>query len=114
MEKTMERKYFVKSSWIFNLESMSDHVHCIIYDAEDGKFEFPIEVAGKMMKSIEDLEDLLEECHKLEWIAKSRKVTGKEYGRIKAIVNYRVYARYARCIASGVDESRAGACFADI
>lgn len=109
-----ERKYWVKTSWIFNLESMNDHVHCIIYDVEDGKVDFPFEVAGKEMRSIEDLEALLDECYKLEWTAKSGKVTGKEYGRIKEIVNYRVFARYARCLASGMDEARAGECFAEI
>ena len=26
------RKYFVKGSWIFNLESMDDKLYCIKYD----------------------------------------------------------------------------------
>lgn len=109
-----ERKYFVKSGWIFNLESMNDHVWCIIYDAQENKVQFPIEVAGKMMKDEEDLYALKDECNDLEWIAKSRKVTGREYGRIKEIVEYRVMARYTRCLNSGMSEARAGACFGDL
>ena len=86
------RKYFVKGSWIFNLESMDDKLHCIKYD----------------------LDDLIDECETLQWAAKSRKVTGKEYGRIKEIVSWRVEQRYFRCIANGMKEKDAGACFSDL
>lgn len=109
-----ERKYLVKESWIFNLESMHDRIWCIIYDVRDKVITLPVEVAGRIMKDEDDLQNLLEECYELEWIAKSRRVTGKEYGRIKEIVNYRVMARYARCMASGMRESDAGACFEDL
>lgn len=109
-----ERKYWVKQGWIFNLESMHDHVWCIIYDAEDGKIQFPFEVAGRIMNDEDDLYALIDECNQLEWIAKSGRVTGKEYGRIKEIVNYRVMARYVRCLESGMSEYKAGACFEDL
>jgi len=112
--KQQERKYRVKGSWIFNLESMSDHIWCIIYDAEEGKIRFPISVAGKLIKDEDGLYELKDECFELEWAAKSRKVTGREYGRIKAIVEYRVMARYTRCLNSGMSESMAGECFADM
>ena len=108
------KTYFVKGSWIFNLESMNDFMWCMIYDAEDGKLDFPVEVAGKVMQDIDDLFALKEECNELEWVAKSRKVTGKEYGRIKEIAEFRILQRYFRCINSGMDEQKAGACFQDM
>lgn len=114
-----ERKYWVKESWRFNLESMNDHLWCMIYAVEDGDdeifghIEFPIEVAGKTCRSVDDLYDLKDECANLRELAWGR-VTGKEYGRIKEIVNYRVMARYVRCIESGMSDYMAGACFEDI
>jgi len=114
MAKNEIRKYFVKQSWIFNLESMHDHLWCIIYDWEDGKVNFPIEIAGKTINDVDEIQELLDECCELEWAAKCRKVTGKEYGRIKAIVEYRVMARYVRCLNSGMEERFAGECFADM
>lgn len=108
------RKYFVKGSWIFNLESMDDKLHCIKYDLEDGNLEFPLMLADTEIKDFDDLENLIQECENLQWIAKSRKVTGSEYGRIKQIVSWRVEQRYMACMASGMDERKAGQCFSDI
>ena len=110
----MERKYFVKSGWIFNLESMDDRLMCLIYDAEEGNLTFPVEIAGTVCRDEDDIYALKEECNRLEWTAKSGKVTGKEYGRIKEIVTWRVSARYARCLASGMSERDAGLCFEDM
>lgn len=109
-----EKKYFVKQGWIFNLESMQDKVACIGYDVDDGKIQFPIEIAGKDMNSFEDLEAIREEAYELEWKAKSGKVTGKEYSRIREIVTWRVNQRYMTCIASGMSEADAGICFQDM
>ena len=109
-----ERKYFIKMNWIFNLESMHDFIWCVIYDVEDGKLTFPFEVAGKVMNDEDDLHKLMDECSDLEWAAKSRKVTGKEFGRIKEIVHFRVGQRYLRCVNSGMNEQMAGACFEDL
>lgn len=108
------KTYYVKGSWIFNLEAMHDKLWCMIYDIRDGKLACPFEAAGKTITCEEDLEELLDESFELEWIAKSRKVTGKEYGRIKEIVNWRVMQRYMTCLANGMDESDAGACFSDL
>ena len=108
------RKYCVKESWIFNLESMNDKCWCLIYDMEDGLIETPFEVAGKTINDISDLHELMEEAEKLEWIAKSRKVTSKEYGRIKEIVSWRVGQRYMTCLAHGMNEQQAGECFGDM
>ena len=108
------RKYFVKGSWIFNLESMDDKLHCIKYDLEDEKISFPLTIAGTKITDFDDLDDLIDECETLQWAAKSRKVTGKEYGRIKEIVSWRVEQRYFRCIAHGMKEKDAGACFSDL
>lgn len=108
------RKYYVKQSWIFNLESMHDRVWCMIDDIREGKLTCPFDVAGKTINDEDDLMELLNEAGELEWRAKSGKVTGKEYGRIKKIVEWRVMARYATCLASGMDERRAGVCFEDM
>lgn len=108
------RKYHVKQSWIFNLESMHDKCWCLIYDIRDGELKTPVEVAGKMINDEDDLEDLMEEIQELEWTAKRGKVTSKEYGRIKEIVNWRVYQRYATCVANGMNEKDAGYCFNDM
>lgn len=108
------RKYFVKTSWIFNLEAMNDKCWCIIYDIRDGKITLPIEIAGKIINDEDDVFAIKEEAENLEWIAKSRKVTGKEYGRIKELVEWRVNQRYMTCIAAGMDERQAGGCFEDL
>ena len=110
----MERKYWIKQSWIFNLESMQDRLMCIEYDIEDGKLQFPLEICGRQINDYDDLQQLREDAERLEWTAKSGKVTGKEFGQIKEMVTWRVNQRYARCIASGMDESRAGMCFEDM
>ena len=109
-----ERKYFVKQSWIFNLESMHDKLSVIEIDLDEGNLKFPIEVVGKIINNYTDLYDLRDEASELEWIAKSRKVTSKEYGRIKVMVEWRVMQRYATCMASGMAESDAGLCFTDM
>ena len=108
------KKYWVKESWIFNLESMHDKLWVLENDVEEGRLVFPFEVAGKTIESYDDLEDLKEEASTLEWKAKSGRVTGMEYGRIKAIVEWRVMARYNRCLASGMSEREAGKCFGDM
>ena len=109
-----ERKYRVKGEWIFNLESMHDKLWVIENDVIEKELDFPFEIAGKTIKNFDDLDDLKAEVEALEWIAKSGKVTGKEYGRIKAIVEWRTMVRYARCLASGMSESDAGKCFQDM
>jgi len=108
------KKYFVKEGWIFNLESMHDKLFCIALDLREGRLKAPLEIAGKTINSEDDIDELMDEASKLEWIAKSRPVTSKEYGRIKAIVNWRVEARYATCIANGMNEADAGRCFEDL
>lgn len=114
MASRQVRKYFVKMSWIFNLESMHDMLHCIIYDIEDGIINCPVEIAGTICNDIDDIYKLMDEAERLEWTAKSGRVTGKEYGRIKEIVNWRVMQRYMTCVASGMSDNFAGACFDDL
>lgn len=113
----MKRKgntYHIKEGWIFNLEAMHDKLWCLIYDLRDGNLTLPIQIAGTDINSEEDLYALQEESENLEWIAKSRKVTSKEYGRIKQLVNWRVEQRYATCLANGMAENQAGLCFDDL
>ena len=112
--KSDEKKYFIKESWIFNLEAMHDKLWCVIYDIRDYGLKNPIEICGTKIESEEDVHALLEEAENLEWIAKSRKVTSKEYGRIKQLVNWRVEQRYAACLASRMEERQAGQCFEDL
>lgn len=114
MNGKTQKTYPVRESLIFNLESMHDKLFVMEMDIEEGKLNFPFEVAGKTINDWDDLEAIREEADKLQWIAKSRKVTGKEYGRIKAIAEWRVMQRYARCLEAGMSEAQAGACFADL
>lgn len=107
-------KYPIKGNWIFNLESMSDKLFCIGLDVEERKLSFPFVIADTVINDYDDLSALTFECQNLERIAKSRKVSSKEYGRIKQIVEWRVNVRYARCIASGMNEKDAGLCFSDL
>lgn len=110
-----EKRYMVKEDWIFNLESMHDKLFVIELDLREDKLQFPFEVAGKTIKDYDDLDALANEAAELEYKAKSnRGVTGKEYGRIKEIVSWRVMQRYARCMASGMDEKDAARCFEDM
>ena len=108
------RKYWVKGSWIFNLESMHDKLAVIEIDLQEGELQFPLEIAGRTINDWDALFELREEVYNLEWTAKSGKVTGREYGRIKEIVNWRTMVRYSVCMASGMNERDAGQCFADL
>ena len=109
-----DRKYFVKRGWIFNLEAMHDKLYCIIYDLEEKTLSLPLNICGTEITDIDQIYDMIEEASDLEWIAKSRKVTSKEYGRIKQMVEWRVIQRYARCMESGMSEREAGRCFEDM
>ncbi len=109
-----ERKYRIKESWRFNLESMNDKLWCLEYDYRDGLIQLPIEVAGTVIADEDDFDTLREECQELLDAARFRKVTGKEFGRIKEIVEWRVNARYMTCMASGMSERDAGRCFEDM
>lgn len=108
------RKYRVKTDWIFQLESMNDRLWCIIIDSEEGKIQFPITIAGTECKDEDDIQNLIEECSELEWTAKGGKVTGKEYGRIKEIAQWRIGARYIACLNAGMSEREAGRCFEEM
>lgn len=109
-----ERKYFVKRDWIFNLESMNDKCWCLIYDIREGRISLPFQVAGKTINSEDDLFELMDDAANLCYVAQCRKVTGKEYGRIKDLVTWRVNMRYGACLASGMKESDAARCFSEL
>lgn len=109
-----ERKYYVKESWIFNLESMHDKLWVLENDLDEHRLEFPLKVAGRELKNWDDFAALREEVYNMEGAAKSGKVTGREYGRIREIVAWRVEVRYATCLAAGMEESKAGQCFEDM
>lgn len=109
-----ERKYRIKMGWIENLEAMHDKLFCILYDVEDGTLQFPITIAGTTCKDEDDIQSLIDEASDLEWASKTRKVTSKEYGRIKQMAEWRITQRYLRCMASGMSEREAGRCFEDM
>jgi hypothetical protein len=109
-----QRKYWVKRSWIFNLESMNDKLWCIVYDMRDGLITEPVEIAGHVLRDEDEVLEFKEMVNELEWTAKSGRVTGKEYGLIADIVNWRVLQRYLSCVNGGMTESRAGECFSDL
>lgn len=108
-----EKRYPVKESYLFNLESIHDKVWCLIYDLRDGEITAPFTVAGKTVNDEDDLFAILDEAETLRSKA-SRPVTGKDYGRIKALVGWRVEQRYLACMNAGMDESEAGKCFEDM
>ena len=108
-----EKRYPVKESYIFNLESIHDKVWCLIYDLGDGEIKAPFTVAGKTVNDESDLFDILDEAETLRSKA-SRPVTGKDYGRIKELVGWRVEQRYLACMNAGMDEREAGKCFEDM
>ena len=105
-----ERKYFVKMNYRFNLESMHTKVWCHIYDMRDGLYD-TVELMGETM-DINTLFDFLDELENLMAVANG-KVTGKEYGRIKAISDERNMIRYATCLNKGMSEADAGLAFFD-
>ena len=58
MTANKERKYFVKGSWIFNLEAMHDKLWNIENDLFNKEINFPITICGK---TINDFDDMVEE-----------------------------------------------------
>ena len=113
-----ERKYWCNSSMRFNLDSMINHVHCIMYGFEGNEDckkyigNGTVEIAGTILRNEEDCEYFLQELYDLNAKA-SGKVTGKEYGRIKSISEERQFIRYYTCLASGMNEHDAALAFTD-
>lgn len=103
------RKYYVKHNYRFNLDSMRISMLNIRDDMRDGVITEPVEVMGELMTEdaveafIAEIEDLIYKAY--------GQVTGKEYGRIKAISDARNAMRYATCIAAGMSEYDAALAF---
>lgn len=108
--KKEERKYYVKANYRFNIDSMIDHVWCAIYDIQDGKCK-SVDLMGERM-DVKKLYNFLYELHDLQ-SKYMYKVTGREYGRIKAISDARNMIRYCQCMNSGMSEKDAGYAFFD-
>lgn len=108
-----QKRYRIKDSWIFNLESMNDKLMNLFYDAQDGKVQFPVKIAGKTAHNEDDIRAIMNEAAELEIAAKSGKVTGKQYGRISEMVEWRITVRYNACLAAGMSIREAELCFAD-
>lgn len=103
-----ERKYFVKEGYRTNLDTMYTKVRLIAYDLELGEYN-QVQLVGKTY-DVDTIYEFLYELEQLSYVARGR-VTGKEYGRIKAISEERDWMRYSTCIAEGMDESRAAYAF---
>jgi Tfp pilus assembly protein PilP len=101
----------VKESMRFNLDSMYTKVQNLRYDFEAGNLE-PVEICGILVDE-DNVYDLLDELYDLSMKAQFGKVTGTEYGRIKAISDERQAMRYATCLAAGMSEERAAFAFTD-
>lgn len=84
--------YFVKSLWIEQLEVMQDTLPAI----EESYFLGECPEQFILGCHISDLKPLIDECYALETAAKTRKVSGREYGRIREIAEWRMFLRYQR------------------
>lgn len=104
-----ERKYFVKAAFRTNLDSMITKLQCFEDDMQDGKRD-TVKVMG-VTYDIFTIGDFIEECRELLYAAEGGKVTGKQYGRIKAISDTRDAMRYSACVANGMSESKAANAF---
>jgi len=113
-EATKEKRYMIKESWIFNLEAMYDKCYVLADDINAGRIATPFKVANTTINDACDLYDLVDEAYALKDAACRGGVTSKQYGRIMEIVGWRIEARYATCMAAGMDEADAGRCFEDM
>lgn len=104
-----ERKYWVKSAYRTNLDSMHTSVMNYIYDMMGGEGPETITILGEEMdfNRLYEFKEELETLIDLAW----GKVTGKEYGRIKEISDERNMWRYMRNIAAGKSEDVAAYSF---
>lgn len=107
-----ERKYYCNESMKFNLDSMRTHLQVIRYEFIEGTRKEPVEICGKVVNDL-TIDDLIEEVEKLLDKAIYGKVTGKEYGRIKAISQERQMIRYMTCLNAGMPEWKAAGAFTD-
>lgn len=107
--------YFVKSAWVSNLDSAHENL-CLFRDELLMGDRASVEAFGRVytMSNEDALSALIRECYRLYVAASSGKVSGRDYGRIKTIVEWRVNQRYARCLSSGMSERDAGVCFGDL
>lgn len=106
-----ERKYFVRMNWRFNLDSMMDSLWLVLHDMEDGTIQ-TAEIMGEEM-DYDAVWNFREEVGELLSKATCGKVTGKEYGRIKAISDERNMWRYSKCLEAGMSEEDAALAFFD-
>ena len=104
------KKYFVKMNMRFNLDSMRTTMLNIRDEMRNDEYD-SIEIMGKTMNE-DDVENFIDELEDLMCKA-NRKVTGKEYGRIKEIADARNMMRYVTCLANGASESEAALAFFD-
>lgn len=104
------KTYYCNSSMKTNLDSMLTLVHNLKYDFEDGTQTEIVNICGVEVDAY-TVYDLIDELEDLHDKAMYGKVTGKEYGRIKAIQSERQMIRYAKNLAAGMSESDAAYSF---
>ena len=102
------KKYPVKMNYRFNLDSMRTYVLNLIDDMRDGTIK-SVELMGETMNEdrLEEFKQEIEDLIYKAWYP----VTGKDYGRIKAISDARNMIRYCTCISKGMSDSDASLAF---
>ncbi len=95
------RKYYVNAGMRTNLETMLTKIELLEYDMIDNTIH-SVELMDKVY-DLDNIGELKDELRSLITLAYD-KVTGKEYGRIKQISDYRDCMRYATCIDNGLSE----------
>ncbi len=107
-----ERKYYCNQSMKFNLDSMRTHLLNMRDEFRDGTLKGGVEICGRKVDFC-TIDDLIDEVEDLLDKAVYGMVTGKEYGRIKAISEERQMLRYITCINAGMPEWKAAGAFTD-
>lgn len=104
-KKDMEklRKYRVNESEHFNLLSMNDKLHCMLYDAQDAN---DFDKIDEIEKRLEEVNSLLEDAYCVGAL-----VTWEQLKRIREIRDERNMIRYQTAIESGASECDAGYAF---
>lgn len=85
------KHYPVSENMMFNLEACHDKMSLMIYEAErNGNFEEAEKITARR-----------DEADELSWKASSGWLSGKDYGRAKKLVAWRIEMRIAANVAAG-------------
>lgn len=96
------KKYRVNESELFNLQSMREHLQCLIYDMDEGI----IDRDDTIEERLEEVDDLLERAYCIGAL-----VSWDDLKRIREIRDERNMIRYCKAVESGCNEREAGYAF---